>query len=204
MNLRDTSPPAAHPAATEARLALLEAEYRACLARCRRAAARERQLVDVALAALRLREVETPRDVLLAIESLFANLFATEDLVVYDVGVDTLRPLTALGAGAALGVVARAHGPIGRAASDRVPLVARERPFSLSEIGSDPRAVACVPLVVGACVVAVVVALTFAERVGPAPDDALVEIAARHAAFALWSASIDGAASSERATLRCR
>jgi hypothetical protein len=202
VNLRDDSPPAAQPAATEARFALLEAEHRACLARCRRASARERELVDVAVAALRLRDVATPRDVLLAIESLFANLFATEDLVIYEVGVDMLRPLSALGAGAALGTATRGHGPVGRAVSDRAPVIARDRPLALSDEG--PRAVACVPLVVGACVVAVVVALSFAERIGPAPDVELVELAARHAALAFWNASIDGAASSERTTLRCR
>jgi hypothetical protein len=170
-------------------LLALETERSVYLDRCRALFERNRELVNVAIGVLRLREASSRRHVHQAIETIFANLFGTGDLAIYEADSRALHLVAALGAGARLGHVALGTGIIGRAASARMPYLASSRKPRSAEVDLDITAI--VPLCVGQATVGVVVAL---RSLGPArepPDRDLLDLLARQSALALWSQVLD-------------
>jgi GAF domain-containing protein len=171
-------------------LRALETERGVYSDNCRALLERNRELVSVAIAALRLHEASSRRHVYLAIELLFANLFGTQDLAIYEADSRALHLVAALGAGARLGHLSLGAGGIGKVASARVPyLASASRHAFREELDGDIAAI--VPLCVGSATVGVVVALrSFAPPRDP-PDRDLLELIARQAALALWNQALD-------------
>jgi hypothetical protein len=190
------------PADIDERATSIEADHRETRERCRAAEQRIRELTDVATSALRLHDVTAHHEVLLTIETLFSNLLGAHDLAVCEVTPSGLKPLTTLGAAVKLGPGTLDRGPIARLAAGGVTYLAGAAAPRLLGAHPDLELAAAVPLRVGGTVVAVVLALRFVGADTTLPDRTLLELAAHHAALALWNASLRSAPSSSSRTTR--
>jgi hypothetical protein len=183
-------------ATLETRLDALVAENRSCAQRYRACQQYNRELVAVAIASNKLHEARSRGEVLGSIETMFANLLGVTDLAVMEIEGSELRLLTALGAGARLGRIRLDGGPIAHAAATSRPYIADARRTMRPTVldvgfGLDMELAALLPLWVGGCVIAMVIAVRPCGGQREPPDAELVAQLSRQAALALWSAALE-------------